>query len=77
MSSITFPKTTRLPSSQDVLTVVMKNWKPLVPLPGAGHAHRAARPVALQLEVLVLDALAVDAGAGRGWHRRMILVART
>lgn len=33
MPSRIFPKTTCLPSSQGVLTVVMKNWEPLVSLP--------------------------------------------
>ena len=31
MPLVTLPKTTWRPSSQGVLTVVMKNWLPLVP----------------------------------------------
>jgi hypothetical protein len=43
MPSTTSPKTTCLPSSQPVTTVVMKNWEPLVSGPELAMLRRPGR----------------------------------
>ena len=47
--STTWPKTTCLPSNQEVLTVQMKNWEPLVPGPALAM-ERIPGPVCLRLK---------------------------
>jgi hypothetical protein len=80
----TWPKTTCLPSSHEVTTVVTKNWEPLLQLvsggrgstrlqglrvgSGVGHGQEEGLVVP-QLEVLVTELLAVDGLAAGALER--------